>query len=111
MDFIVLSKRGVILIEAKNWSSEYIEQHTGLNPHEQVDRAGRVLWISLKSSWRSPRDPPITNVLLSIRAKMKFDHHYRFVHVIDLININSFIQRREEVFSDKEVKRLVNRIW
>jgi len=111
MDFVVVSKRGVILIEAKNWSSRYIGHHTGIHPHEQVDRAGRVLWISLKSSWWSPRNPPVTNVLLSIQAKMEYDYHYRFVHVKDLKNINYFIQNRDEVFSDKEVKRLVNRVW
>ena len=111
MDFIVVSKRGVILIEAKNWSSRYIKDHTGISPNEQVDRAGRVLWISLKSSWWSPRNPRVTNVLLSIQAKMEYDYHYRFVNVKDLNNINYFIQNREEQFSDKEVKRLVNRIW
>jgi len=111
MDFVVVSKRGVILIEAKNWSSRYIKHHRGLYPHEQVDRAGRVLWISLKSSWWSPRNPPVTSVLLSIRAKMQYDPDYRFVNVKDLNNINYFIQNREEQFSDKEVKRLVNRVW
>jgi len=111
MDFVVVSKRGVILIEAKNWSSRYIKHHTGISPHEQVDRAGRVLWISLKSSWWSPRDPRVTSVLLSIQAKMEYDYHYRFVNVKDLKNINYFIQNREEQFSDKEVKRLVNRVW
>ncbi len=111
MDFVVVSKRGVILIEAKNWSSRYMKFHSGLYPHEQVDRAGRVLWISLKSSWWGPRNPRVTNVLLSIRAKMKYDHHYRFVNVKDLKNINNFIQNRYEEFSDKEVNRVVKRIW
>ncbi len=111
MDFVVVSKRGVILIEAKNWSSRYIRHHTGIYPHEQVDRAGRVLWISLKSSWWSPRNPPVTSVLLSIRAKMQYDPDYKFVNVKDLNNINYFIQNRYEQFSDKEVKRLVNRVW
>ena len=110
MDFIVVSKRGVILIEAKNWSLGYIKQHRGLYPHEQVDRAGRVLWISLKSSWWSPRNPPVTSVLLSIRAKMQYDPDYKFVNVKDLNNINYFIQNRYEQFSDKEVKRLIGRV-
>jgi len=102
MDFVVVSKRGVILIEAKNWSSTYIKQHSGLSPHEQVDRAGRVLWIKLKSSWFSLKNPRVNNVLLSTQASMKYDHRYRFVNVKHLININSFIQSREEQFSDKE---------
>jgi len=110
MDFVVVSYRGVVLIEAKNWSPRYIRHHTGIYPHEQVDRAGRVLWISLKSSWWSPRNPPVTSVLLSIRAKMEYDPDYKFVNVKDLKNINYFIQNRYEQFSDKEVKRLIGRV-
>lgn len=57
MDFVVVSNRGIILIEVKNWSNQYYNQNDNLSPHEQVDRAGRVLWIALKS-WRSPKNPP-----------------------------------------------------
>lgn len=110
MDFVVVSYRGVVLIEAKNWSSSFYRQHDGLSPHEQVDRAGRVLWISLKSSWRSPRNPPVTSVLLSIRGNMRYDNYYKFVNVKDLKNINYFIQNRYEQFSDKEVERIIDRL-
>jgi len=55
-------------------------------------------------------NPPVTSVLLSIRAKMQYDPDYKFVNVKDLNNINYFIQNRYEQFSDKEVERLVNRI-
>ena len=41
MDFVIVSKRGVSVIEVKNWSSHYYRNHYGLPPHEQVDRAGR----------------------------------------------------------------------
>jgi len=110
MDFVVVSYRGVVLIEAKNWSSSYYRQHDGLSPHEQVDRVGRVLWISLKSSWRSPKNPPVTNLLLSIRGNMEYDHDYKFVYVKNLKNINYFIENRKEEFSDKDVKRIVDRL-
>ena len=75
MDFVVVSYRGVVLIEAKNWSSSYYGQHGGLPPHEQVDRAGRVLWICLKSSWRSPKNPPVTSVVLSIGGDLNYTRH------------------------------------
>lgn len=110
MDFVVVSYRGVILIEAKNWSSNFYRQHDGLSPHEQVDRAGRVLWITLKSSWRSPKNPPVTSVLLSIRGNMRYDSYYKFVNVKDLKNINYFIENRHEQFSDKEVERIIDRL-
>jgi len=109
MDFVVVSKRGVILIEAKNWSSNFSRQYQGLSPYEQVERAGRVLWIALKS-WRSPKNPSVTSVLLSIRGNMQYNSRYKFVNVKDTKNINYFIENRYEQFPDNEVDRVVGRI-
>ena len=110
MDFVVASKRGVSVIEVKNWSSHYYKNYYGLPPHEQVDRAGRVLWIALKSSWFSPKNPSISSVLLSIQGNINYDNDYGYVIVKNLNNINYYLQNREEQFSEKEVKRLIGRI-
>jgi len=110
MDFIVISKRGVIVIEVKNWSAHYYKNHYGLSPHEQVDRAGRVLWIALKSSWFRPKDPQVTSVLLSIQGTIGSDPDYGYVFAKTLNDINYFIQDKPERFSDKEVKRLIDRV-
>ena len=110
MDFVVISKRGVVLIEVKNWSDKYANQNHRLQPHEQVDRAGLVLWIALKASWYSPKNPPVIKVLLSIQGNIKYDPDYNYVSVCDLNEINRFIENRQERFSDEEVKRLVDRI-
>jgi len=109
MDFVIISKKGVILIEVKNWSTQYYNQNKDLSPHEQVDRAGRVLWIALKS-WRSPKNPRVTSVLLSIQGNMKYDPRYKFVLISDLNRINYFIENRKEEFSDKDVTRIVGRL-
>jgi len=110
MDFVVVSKRGVILIEVKNWSSKFSNQYEGLLPHAQVERAGLVLWISLKSTWFSPRNPSVTNVLLATRGNMQNHSSYRSVNVTNLETINRFIENRQVRFSAKEVGRLVHRI-
>lgn len=112
MDFVVVSKRGIILIEVKNWTDAYIFRNKdkgGLEPHEQVERAGRVLWICLKS-WFEPKNPSVTSVLITIQGNMKYDPAYKYVAVRDLSNINSFIQKRKERFTDKQVKRIVGRL-
>jgi len=109
MDFVVVSKRGIVLIEVKNWSSNFSRQYQGLSPYEQVERAGRVLWIALKS-WRSPRNPSVTSVLLSTRGNMRYDSRYKFVNVKDMKNINYFIENRYEQFPDNEVDRVVDRL-
>lgn len=110
MDFVVVSKRGVLVIEVKNWSAKYYKNHYGLRPHEQVDRAGRVLWIKLKSSWFRPKDPPVASVLLSIQGSIGNDPNYGYVVVKNLNDINSYIQNKQEQFSEKEVKRLIDRV-
>lgn len=109
MDFVIVSKKGVIIIEVKNWSRTYYAQNKGISPHEQVDRAGMVLWISLKS-WRDPSDPPVTKVLLPIQNNMRYDPSFRFVLVRNLVNINAFITGQREIFSEKEVRTIVDRL-
>ena len=109
LDFVVVSSKGIILIEAKNWSKQYYNQQVGMSPHEQVDRAGRVLWIKIKSKWgRFRRNyPRVTSVLLSTRGEMNYDPNFRFVYVSNLHKINYFIENRREQLSQKEVKKIV----
>ncbi len=110
MDFVIVSIRGVVLIEVKNWSEKYYKNQYGLRPHEQVDRAGRVLWIKLKSSWFRPKNPEVRSVLLSIQGSIPADTNYGYVVVKNLNDIISYIQNKQEQFSDKEVKRLIDRV-
>ena len=107
MDFVVVSRKGVFLIEVKNWSTEYYNQREGLSPHEQADRAGRVLWIFLKSWWSSPR---VKTILLPIQGNIDYDPKYRHVLVSDLTKINHFIENGREELSEKDVKRIVGSI-
>jgi len=110
MDFVVVSKKGVILIEVKNWSMEYFKNHDKLgklNPYEQTDRAGMVLWIFLKS-WRS--SPRVTNVLLSIQDNMDYNRNYKHVFVSNLDRINHFIENRKDELSEKDVKKIVGEL-
>ena len=69
-----------------------------------------MLWISLKSSWFAPKNPKISSVLLSIQGNINNDDNYGYVVVKNLNNINYYLQKREEQFSEKEVERLIGRI-
>ena len=107
MDYVVASHKGVYMIEVKNWSRGYANRHDGLSPYEQTDRAGRVLWIFLKS-WRfSPR---VTNVLLSTRGSFEYNRNYKPVFVSSLDRINQFIQNRRDELSEKDVKKVINKL-
>ena len=110
LDFVVISKKGVILVEVKNWSDKFYRETDKIRPHEQVDRGARVLWIVIKSrwGWLATQTPSVTSVLLSIQGNMRYDPNYKFVNVSDLDRINYFIESRKEKLSDKDVKKLVN---
>ena len=110
LDFVVVSKKGVILIEVKNWSNKFYRETNKIRPHEQVDRAARVLWIVMKSrwGWLGGKSPSVTSVILSIQGNMNYDHYYKFVNVSNLERINYFIESRKEKLSDKEVRKIVN---
>jgi len=107
MDFVVVSHKGVILIEVKNWSPQYYNQSGNFSPYEQVDRAGKVLWVCLKL-WGI--NPHVTSVLLSIQGNMKYDPKYKHVLVSNLNSINNFIENRQDELSEKDVKKIVGRL-
>ena len=107
MDFIVVSRKGVILIEVKNWSRGFANSHDGLNPYEQTDRAGRVLWIYLQGWFSGPR---VTNVLLSTRGSFEYNKYYRAVFVSNLEKIKYFLENRKEVLSDGDVRKIVGKL-
>jgi len=107
MDFVVVSKRGVVMIEVKNWSTGFYKQNQKFSPHEQTDRAGRVLWIFLKS-WRF--NPNVKNVLLSIRGNINYDTSYKSVFVTNLEKINDVIENRLDSLSEKDVKKIVKKL-
>lgn len=105
MDFVVVSKKGVFVIEVKNWSNDYVRNYDGFQPHEQVDRAGRVLWITLQNI---NIDTRVTNVLLPIHGNMRYDRNYRTVFVSNLEKINGFLENKQDALSEDEVEKIVN---
>ena len=107
MDVVVISPKGVFLIEVKNWSDNYVQNYDKLNPYEQTDRAGRVLWITLQSVMKNIK---VTNVLLSIKGNMQYDGNYKTVFVSSLEKINEFLEKRQDVLSEKEVQKIVKNL-
>lgn len=105
MDFVIVSKKGIFVIEVKNWSNDYARNYDGFQPHEQVDRAGRVLWITLQNS---SIDTRVTNVLLPIHGNMQYDQNYRMVLVSSLERINGFLENSQDVLSENEVAKIVD---
>ena len=113
IDFVVVSKRGIVSIEVKNWGDKFLSKHLShqirygvYSPHSQADNSGKVLWVALKSNTILD-NPPVTKVLLATHGNMQHDSQYKFVNVTNLKNINSFIQTRYEKLSDEQVQKVI----
>lgn len=107
MDFVIVSTKGVFVIEVKNWSNNFAKNHNGFSPHEQVDRAGRVLWVALKSLIGEFQ---VTNVLLSVQGNIRYDRNYRTVFVSNLEKINWFLENKQDALSEDEVEKIVDNL-
>ncbi len=107
MDYVIISKKGIVLILAKDWSAIFDNQD--VNPHKQTDGAGKVLWLSLKPLYNTENLHVIT-VLLSTHPNIKYDPEYKHVLVSDLKRINHVFRNKGEIFSERDVKRMVDRI-
>jgi hypothetical protein len=105
MDLVVVCPKGVFMIEVKNWSNRFANNNNkSFSPYEQTERAGRVLWISLQGIFRKVR---VTNVLLSVKGNLPYNENYRSVFVSSLDRIHSFLEKRPDIMSEKEVKNIV----
>jgi hypothetical protein len=107
MDYVIISKKGIVLIQAKDWSAIFDNQE--VNPHEQTDRAGKVLWLTLKPLYNT-ENLHVTSVLLSTHQNIKYDPKYKHVLVSDLKKINRVFRNKGEIFSERDVKRMVEKI-
>ena len=108
MDFVVVGHTGIFVIEVKNWSSEYLNSYDGISPHEQVDRAGRVLYIYFKKHTFLFK-PRITELLVPIRHNREYDEKYKFVFIRNPSGIREFIRSdNKTTLSDRKINKLVS---
>ena len=107
MDAIVVSTKGVYLIEVKNWSDRFSINDVKLNPYEQTERAGRILWIYLQSIRKGTN---VKNVLLSIKKKFDYDYEFRSVYVSDLNKIRNLLETGSEQLSNNDVDVIVKNL-
>jgi len=105
-DFVVVSERGVFPIEVKNWGETTVINNSDFTPHEQVDRAGRVLYIYLKGKYRPRRPPKITKLLISIQNNLRYDPKYKRVLIQNVSTIKEFLRRQPNTLSTADVDKV-----
>lgn len=109
IDFLVVSNKGVSIIEVKNWSDRYQNNDYGLSPQEQLERANRILYIFLKEELGDyiTISGKLNNILLPIKNNIQYDPYYKRILVSSLDNINNLITNKRDVLMESEVERLV----
>lgn len=103
MDLVVACLKGVFLIEVKNWSDRYA-MNPKWSPHEQTERAGRVLWMALRNTIDRVH---VTNVLLSIQGNIQYDPNYRSVSVSDPDKIVVFLESRPNTLTRSALEMIL----
>ena len=107
MDVVVVCPKGVFMIEVKNWTDEYTQKNKqDLSPHEQTERAGRVLWITLQKEF-GDGEFGVTNVLLSIKGNIPYNQKYRSVFVSSWRTINQFLEKRVDILDEEDIEDIV----
>ena len=61
-------------------------------------------WVGLQGAVKNVN---VTNVLLSVKGNLEYDSNFRSVYVSSLARINQFIQNRDEIYYEDEVKKMV----
>lgn len=107
MDFVVVGSTGVYVIEVKNWSSNQVNHHSGISPHEQVDRAGLALWIYLKDHSFFFK-PMVTKLLVPIQHNLSYNPYYKSVLIRDPHNLTRFIVENNNTLKESKINKVVS---
>ena len=104
MDFIVFGPTGIFIIEVKNWSLNHVNHDNGFSPHEQVDRAGLVLWLYLKqnSFFYKPR---VTKLIVPVQNNISYNSYYKSVLIRDVPRLRKFIVENRSTLADREINK------
>ena len=107
MDFVVVGPTGIFVIEVKNWSSEHLNHQEDFSPHEQVDRAGLVLYIYLNDHMFFFK-PKITKLLVPIQRNLHYDKNYKYVFVRNPPNLRDFMENNKSILPNEKINKVIS---
>lgn len=106
IDFIVLSRKGIFLIEVKNWGDKFKRSHD-LSPYKQIDRSSKVLYFFIKNRLNKYIAKKIKKVLVSTNKNFSYNSNYPYISVLNLSNLNNFLYYSKKVFSYTDVEDIL----
>jgi hypothetical protein len=112
IDHVVVGPGGVFAIETKHWSNDSIANYDLFSPVKQVRRSGYALFrilndgsIGFGDHW-GERAVSVHNVIVFTAKQVK--ERYKFVRLLDLANLNGYIQGFDEALKASDVERIVS---
>ncbi len=103
VDHVVVGRRGVYCIETKNWNLKW-KSDDRPTPGEQARRASYLLYRYLKYTCDIPRIKVLSIVLYTNSTIKGKEDFVRFLRYEDF---PAYIEARQEILSDEEVRRIV----
>jgi len=103
VDHVVVSRKGVYCIETKNWNMKWKSEDRP-TPGEQARRASYLLYRYLKYTCDIPRIRVMSIVLYTNSTIKGKEDFVRFLRYEDF---PAYLEARQEILSDEEVKRVV----
>ena len=103
VDHVVVSRKGVYCIETKNWNMKWKSEDRP-TPGEQARRASYLLYRYLKYTCYIPRIRVMSIVLYTNSTIKGKEDFVRFLRYEDF---PAYLEARQEILSDEEVKRVV----
>ena len=110
IDFVVVGPTGIYAIEVKNWSNQLYNNNTDFTPHEQVQRAGKVLWVHLSNKYIFHK-PHVTNIVVPVQYNMNYQQNFKNVFVKNLYSLNGFIENgKYQTLNKKQIEKSIKLI-
>ena len=114
IDHLLISDRGLFLIETKNWSNESISNLDLRSPVTQIKRSSYALFTFLNSDrninsfylshpW-GERKIDVKSIIVFINALPK--QKFKYVKILHLQMLNNYIQHFEPIYNKYEVEEL-----
>ncbi len=116
IDHLLISQSGIFVIETKNWSLESIQNLDLRSPIEQIKRNSYALFVTINSEsdlsladhhW-GIKKVPIRNIIVMTNSVP--GEEFKYVKVLPLDNLNSYVKYFDAVFSDSEVNSIFHHL-
>jgi len=110
IDHLVISPRGIFLLETKNWSNRSIRSLNLRSPIDQIQRSSYALFvfinnnISINSHHWGSKQISLKSVLVMVGATT--NQKFQFVKIKELKALNRYLKYFEPIYTDQETKWL-----